>query len=77
LKITKDEKGVDVDQSMYMSIIGSLLYLTASRPDITFAGGVCARYQVEPKMSHLTQVKRIMKYVNGTYTSTYRGFHFG
>jgi hypothetical protein len=47
-------------------MIGSLLYLTASRPDITFAVGVCARYQANPKMSHLTQVKRILKYVNGT-----------
>jgi hypothetical protein len=42
-------------------MIGSLLYLT-----ITFAVGVCARYQAEPKMSHLTQVKRILKYINGT-----------
>ncbi|CAJ2665853.1 unnamed protein product [Trifolium pratense] len=66
LKLTKDEKGVDVDQSLYRSMIGSLLYLTASRPDIMFAVGVCARYQSEPKMSHLTQVKRIFKYVNGT-----------
>jgi len=61
LKLFKDENGVVVDQSMYRSMIGSLLYLTASRPDITFAIGVCARYQAEPKMSHLTQVKRILK----------------
>jgi hypothetical protein len=66
LKLTRDEKGMDVDQSLYRSMIGSLLYLTASRPDITFAVGVCARYQAEPKISHLTQVKRILKYVNGT-----------
>jgi hypothetical protein len=66
LKLSKDEKGVKVDQSLYRSMIGSLLYLTASRPDITFAVGVCARYQAEPKVSHLTQVKRILKYVSGT-----------
>ncbi|CAJ2652309.1 unnamed protein product [Trifolium pratense] len=66
LKLAKDEKGVNVDQSLYRSMIGSLLYLTASRPDIMFVVGVCARYQSEPKMSHLTQVKRIFKYVNGT-----------
>jgi len=42
------------------------LYLTASRPDITFAVGVCTRYQVEPKMSHLIQLKRILKYINST-----------
>jgi hypothetical protein len=47
-------------------MIGSLLYLTVSRPDITFVVGVCARYQAEPKMSHLTQAKRILKYINST-----------
>jgi len=47
-------------------MIGSLLYLTTSRPDITFVVGVCATYQEEPKMIHLTQVKRILKYINGT-----------
>ncbi|KAK2444335.1 putative mitochondrial protein [Trifolium repens] len=66
LKLTKDEKGISVDQSLYRSMIGSLLYLTASRPDITYVVGVCARYQADPKVSHLTQVKRILKYVNGT-----------
>jgi len=66
LKLSKDENGVVVDQSMYISMIGSLLYLTASRPNITFVVGVCARYQDEPKMSHLTQVTRILKYINGT-----------
>jgi len=66
LKLTKDESGISVDQSMYRSMIGSLLYLTASRPDITFVVGVYARYQAEPKMSHLTQVKRILKYINST-----------
>ncbi|XP_057418565.1 uncharacterized mitochondrial protein AtMg00810-like [Lotus japonicus] len=66
IKLTKDEKGVCVDQSIYRSMIGSLLYLTASSPYITFVVGVCARYQAEPKASHLVQVKRIIKYVNGT-----------
>jgi len=66
LKLTKDEKGVDVDQSLYRSMIGSLLYLTTSRPYITFVVGVYARYHAEPKMSHLTQVKRIFKYLKGT-----------
>jgi hypothetical protein len=66
LKLTKDESGIFVDQSMYRSMIGSLLYLTASRPNITFGVGVCERYQAGPKMSHLTQVKRILKYINST-----------
>jgi len=64
LKLSKDENGVVVDQSLYKSMIGSFLYLTTSRPDITFVVGVCARYQAEPKMSHLVQVKRILKYIN-------------
>ncbi|CAM8910635.1 unnamed protein product [Rhodiola kirilowii] len=66
IKITKDEAGTKVDQTLYRSMIGSLLYLTASRPDIAYAVGVCARYQVDPKESHLLQVKRIIKYVCGT-----------
>ncbi|CAM8962873.1 unnamed protein product [Rhodiola kirilowii] len=47
-------------------MIGSLLYLTAKRPDIAYAVGVCARYQADPKESHLLAVKRIIKYVCGT-----------
>jgi hypothetical protein len=66
VKISKDENGVSVDQSLYRSMIGSLLYLTASRPDIAFAVAVCARYQAERKVNHINQVKRILKYVNGT-----------
>ncbi|XP_057443558.1 secreted RxLR effector protein 161-like [Lotus japonicus] len=66
IKLTKDDSGPDVDQSLYRSMIDSLLYLTPSRPDIAFVVGVCARYQVSPKESHLVQVKRIIKYVSGT-----------
>ena len=66
VKLSKDENGVKVEQSLYKSMIGSLLYLTASRPDITFVVGVCARCQAEPKVSHINQVKRILKYVSGT-----------
>ncbi|XP_050897762.1 uncharacterized mitochondrial protein AtMg00810-like [Lathyrus oleraceus] len=66
LKLSKDEKGINVDKSLYRSMIGSLLYLTTSISDINFPVGVCARYQAEPKVSHINQVKRIMKYVNGT-----------
>ncbi|XP_050896247.1 uncharacterized mitochondrial protein AtMg00810-like [Lathyrus oleraceus] len=66
LKLSKDEKGISVDQSLYRSMIGSLLYLTTSRPNITFVVGVCDIYQAEPKVSHINQVKRILKHVNGT-----------
>ncbi|CAM8918217.1 unnamed protein product [Rhodiola kirilowii] len=66
VKITKDEAGTRVDQTLYRSMIGSLLYLTASRPDIAYAVGVCARYQANPKECHLMNVKRIIRYVCGT-----------
>ena len=58
LKLTKYEKGVSVDQCLYKSMIGNLLYLTAKRPDIAFVVGVCARYQANPKVSHANHVKR-------------------
>ncbi|GJT14226.1 uncharacterized mitochondrial protein-like protein [Tanacetum coccineum] len=50
---------------MYRSMIGSLMYLTSSRPDIMFAVCACARYQVNPKVSHLYAVKRIFRYLKG------------
>ena len=46
-------------------MIGCLLYLTASRPDIAFSVGVCSRFQSNPKVSYLNAVKRIIKYVGG------------
>ncbi|KAL0554086.1 hypothetical protein IC582_007997 [Cucumis melo] len=66
LKLTKDATGEQVDSSLYRSIIGSLLNLTASRPDIAFAVGMCARYQADPRTSHLQSAKRILKYIIGT-----------
>lgn len=47
-------------------MIGILLYLTTTCPEITFSVGVCACYHAKPKMSHLTKVKRIIKYIDGT-----------
>ena len=66
VKMTRDEAGKPVDQTLYRSMIGSLIYLTASRPDISYAVGVCARYQASPKEGHLLNVKRIIRYVAGT-----------
>ncbi|KAG7584165.1 GAG-pre-integrase domain [Arabidopsis suecica] len=66
LKLSRDENGTDVDVKTYRGMIGSLLYLTASRPDLCLSVGVCARYQAKPKQSHLEAVKRILKYVKGT-----------
>ncbi|GJY23288.1 hypothetical protein Tco_0396946 [Tanacetum coccineum] len=61
----KDVEAGDVDVHLYRSMIGSLMYLTASRPDITFVVYACARFQVTPKVSHLHAVKRIFRYLKG------------
>nr|GEY43442.1 hypothetical protein [Tanacetum cinerariifolium] len=61
----KDETGKDVDLHLYRSMIRSLMYLTASRPDIMFAVCACARHQVTPKEYHLHAVKRIFRYLKG------------
>ncbi|GJU39014.1 hypothetical protein Tco_1191971 [Tanacetum coccineum] len=63
--LLKDENGKEVNVYMYRSMIGSLMYLTSSRPDIMFAVCAYARYQVNPKVSHLYAVKRIFKYLKG------------
>ncbi|GJR39014.1 putative ribonuclease H-like domain-containing protein [Tanacetum coccineum] len=60
-----DEDGEEVDVHLYRSMIGSLMYLTSSRPDIMFVVCACARYQVNPKVSHLHAVKRIFRYLKG------------
>ena len=61
--LEQNPNGKDVDQKVYRSMIGSLLYLCASRPDIVLSVGVCARYQAAPKESHLMAVKRIFRYL--------------
>ncbi|GJY13712.1 retrovirus-related pol polyprotein from transposon TNT 1-94 [Tanacetum coccineum] len=66
MKLTKDEEGESVDNTKYRGIIGSLLYLTASRPDIMFSVCLCTRFQEDPKTFHLEAVKRIFRYVKGT-----------
>ncbi|GJT96901.1 putative ribonuclease H-like domain-containing protein [Tanacetum coccineum] len=63
--LLKDAKAEDVDVHLYRSMIGSLMYLTASRPDIMFVVCACARFQVTPKVSHLHAVKRIFRYLKG------------
>ncbi|GKD12868.1 putative ribonuclease H-like domain-containing protein, partial [Tanacetum coccineum] len=63
--LLKDEEAEDVDVHLYRSMIGSLMYLTAFRPDIIFAVCACARFQVTPKVSHLHDVKRIFRYLKG------------
>jgi hypothetical protein len=61
-----DEGGKLVDQTLYRSMIGSLLYLTASRPDIIFSVCMCAHFQACPKEPHLSAVKRILRYLKHT-----------
>ncbi|GJX08899.1 putative ribonuclease H-like domain-containing protein [Tanacetum coccineum] len=63
--LLKDAEAEDVDVHLYRSMIGSLMYLTASRPDIMFVVCACARFQVTPKVSHLHAVKRIFRYLKG------------
>ncbi|GKE57296.1 ribonuclease H-like domain-containing protein [Tanacetum coccineum] len=57
--------GEDVDEHLYRSMIGSLMYLTSSRPGIMFAVCACARFQFNPKVLHLHAVKRIFRYLKG------------
>ena len=66
VKISSDVSGKKVDPTLYRSMIGSLLYLTATRPDISFSVGLCARFQSVPTESHLQAVKRVCRYVAGT-----------
>src|SRR5436190_23593067 len=66
ISLDKDENEKFVDQKLYRGMIGSLLYLTVSRPNIMFSVCLCARYQSNPKESHLKSVKRILRYLKHT-----------
>nr|GFB04748.1 retrovirus-related Pol polyprotein from transposon TNT 1-94 [Tanacetum cinerariifolium] len=65
-KLDEDKKGTAVDPSHYRGMIGTLLYLTASRPDLQFAICMRARYQARPTEKHVHAVKRIFRYLCGT-----------
>ncbi|GJQ90920.1 hypothetical protein Tco_0002059 [Tanacetum coccineum] len=65
-KLTRDEDGESVDNTKYHGMIGILLYLKASRPDIVFSVRLCARFQEDLKTSHLKAVKTIFRYIKGT-----------
>jgi hypothetical protein len=69
-----DEDGEVVDQREYRSMIGSLLYLTATRLDIQFTMGLCARFQPFPRSSHRTAVQRIFRYLK--YTPEFRIWYY-
>jgi hypothetical protein len=65
-KLSKDDDSKSTDQRQYRSMIGSLLYVTASRPDVMQVVGQVARFQAAPKESHVLAVKRIFRYLKGT-----------
>lgn len=65
-KIGRDEDGVKVDPTQYKQMVGSLMYLTATRPDLMFAVSLVSRFMSSPTQLHLAAVKRIMRYLKGT-----------
>nr|GEW38345.1 copia protein [Tanacetum cinerariifolium] len=69
-------QGTLTNQTKYHSLIGRIMYLTASRPDITFASFVYARYQARPLVKHLKEVKRIFRYLKQTYNMGLWGIQF-
>ncbi|KAK2435997.1 hypothetical protein QL285_021017 [Trifolium repens] len=68
LKLTKESVGKRVDSTHYKSLIGSLRYLTATRPDTVYGVGLLSRYMEEPHVNHLQRAKRILRYIKGTPT---------
>nr|XP_027186137.1 uncharacterized protein LOC113784174 [Cicer arietinum] len=64
--LDKDESGQSISEKEHRGMIGSLLYLTASRTGIVFAVPLCARFQYSPKESQITAIKRIFRYLVGT-----------
>nr|GEW00140.1 hypothetical protein [Tanacetum cinerariifolium] len=66
LKLDEDPLGIPVDQTRFRSMVRSLIYLTASRPDLVFAICMCARYQASPTKKHLETLKRVFRYLRGT-----------
>ncbi|GJX28339.1 hypothetical protein Tco_0236418 [Tanacetum coccineum] len=66
LKLDEDPLGIPVDQTRFCCMVGSLMYLTASRPNLVFAVCMCARYQASPTKKHLESLKRVFRYLRGT-----------
>ena len=66
MKLVREGKGKSVDPTFYKSLIGSLRYLTATRPDIVFGVGILSRFMEKPYNCHLQAAKRILRYIKGT-----------
>ena len=65
-KLVMDDESSPIKEKIYTGMIGSLLYLTAGRPDIVFSVGLCARFQSKPNKTHLKALKRILRYLKHT-----------
>ncbi|GKC93948.1 retrovirus-related pol polyprotein from transposon TNT 1-94 [Tanacetum coccineum] len=65
-KLDEDRQGISIDATLYRGMIGSLMYLTSSTPDLIYAVCLCSRYQAKPTEKHLNAVKRIFRYLKGT-----------
>ncbi|GJZ75447.1 retrovirus-related pol polyprotein from transposon TNT 1-94 [Tanacetum coccineum] len=65
-KLDEDLQGIPVDATLYHGMIGSLMYLTSSRPDLIYTVCLCGRYQAKPTRKYLNAVKRIFRYLKGT-----------
>nr|GEV77056.1 retrovirus-related Pol polyprotein from transposon TNT 1-94 [Tanacetum cinerariifolium] len=66
LKLDEDPLVIPVDKTRFHSMVGSLMYLTCSRPDLVFAVCMCARYQASPTKKHLEELKQVFRYLRGT-----------
>ena len=66
LKLSREDSSKDFDPSLYKSIVGSLMYLTATRPDIMFVVSLISRFMERPKEAHWQATKIILRYVKGT-----------
>ncbi|GJU06475.1 hypothetical protein Tco_1122905 [Tanacetum coccineum] len=73
--LDEDKGGKLIDPTRFRGMVGSLMYLSASRPDIVFAVCMCARYQAKPTEMHLTAIKRIFRYLKGNHSTGSCGCH--
>ena len=65
-KLNKEDAGELIDPTCYRSLVGSLLYLTITRPDLTFSASLLSRFMQEPREKHMLAAKRVLRYVKGT-----------
>ncbi|EOY00639.1 Uncharacterized protein TCM_010536 [Theobroma cacao] len=65
-KFSKDDRSADLDETYYRRLIGSLLYLSASRPNVMYATSLVSRFMHKPSETHLITTKRVLRYIKGT-----------